>query len=48
MTTGDNAVARTRDVGDLAAKAEADCLAPRIEPPTPDRLARIVGAAVRA
>lgn len=44
----DNAVARTRDPGELAAEAEARCRALRIEPPTPDRVARIVRAAVRA
>ncbi len=44
----DNAVARTRDPGELAVEAEARCRALRIEPPTPDRVARIVRAAVRA
>ena len=44
----DNAVSRTRDPGELAAEAEARCQALRIEPPTPDRIARIVRAAVRA
>lgn len=44
----DHAVARTRDPVELAAEAEARCRALRIEPPTPDRIARIVRAAVRA
>jgi len=44
----DNAVARTRDLSDLAAEAEVRCRALRIEPPTPDRVARIIRAAVRA
>ena len=41
-------VARTRDVGELTAEAEARCRALRLEPPTPDRFARIVRGAVRA
>lgn len=44
----DHAVARTRDPVELAAEAEARCRALRIEPPTPDRIARIVRTAVRA
>ncbi|MBV9002370.1 MAG: DUF4158 domain-containing protein, partial [Solirubrobacterales bacterium] len=44
----DTAVARTRDVAELAAEAEARCGALRIEPPTPDRLLRVVRGAVRA
>ncbi len=44
----DNAVARTRDPGELAAEVETRCRALRIEPPTPDRVARIIRAAVRA
>ncbi len=44
----DDAVARTRDPGELAAKVEARCRALRIEPPTPDRVARIIRGAVRA
>ena len=44
----DHAVARTRDPVELAAQAEARCRALRIEPPTPDRIARIVRTAVRA
>ena len=44
----DTVVARTRDMGELTAEAEAACRAFRLEPPTPDRVARIVGGAVRA
>jgi len=44
----DNAIARTRDPVELAADAEARCRALCIEPPTPDRIARIVRTAVRA
>ena len=44
----DHAVARTSDPGQLAAEAEGRCRALRIEPPTPDRIARIVRAALRA
>ncbi len=44
----DYAVARTRDPVELAADAEARCRALCIEPPTPDRIARIVRTAVRA
>ncbi len=44
----DDAVARTRDPGELAAEVEARCRALRIEPPTPDRVARIIRGAVRA
>ena len=36
----DNAIARTRDPIELAADAEARCRALRIEPPTPERIAR--------
>ncbi len=43
-----HAVARTSDPGQLAAEAEARCRALRIEPPTPDRIARIARAALRA
>src|SRR4051812_6536090 len=45
---GDNVVGQTRDTAALTAEAEARCRALRIEPPTPDRLERIVRAAVRA
>ena len=44
----DNIVARTRDVGELTAEAEARCRALRIEPPSPDRVARVVRTALRA
>lgn len=44
----DHAAARTRDVAQLTAEAEARCRALRIEPPAPDRLARVVRAALRA
>src|SRR4051794_29265890 len=44
----DHAAARTRDLGGLTAEAEARCRALRIEPPTPDRIDRVVRAAVRA
>ena len=44
----DHAVARTRDLGELTAEAEAGCRALRIEPPTPDRIDRVIRAAVRA
>jgi len=44
----DHAIARTRDPVELATDAEARCRALRIEPPTPDRIARIVRTAVRA
>jgi len=44
----DHVAARTRDLGELAAEAEARCRALRIEPPSPDRVARVVRAAVRA
>ncbi len=44
----DNVVARTRDVGELTAEAEARCRALRIEPPSPDRVARVVRTALRA
>jgi TnpA family transposase len=45
---GDHVVGRTRDIAAVTAEAEARCRALRIEPPTPDRLERIVRAAVRA
>ena len=41
-------VARTRDMGAITVEAEARCHALRLEPPTPDRVARIVRGAVRA
>jgi hypothetical protein len=44
----DKALTRTRDPVELAADAEAKCRALRIEPPTPDRIARIVRTAMRA
>jgi TnpA family transposase len=44
----DNAVAASRDHGRLAARLEERCRALRIEPPTPNRVARIVRGAVRA
>jgi TnpA family transposase len=44
----DHAVAKTRDPAELAADAEARCRSLRIEPPTPDRIARIVRTAVHA
>jgi len=44
----DTAAPRTRDMGELAAEIEARCRALRVEPPSPDRVARIVRAAVRA
>jgi hypothetical protein len=44
----DHAVAETRDHGRLVARLEERCQALRIEPPTPDRLGRIVRGAVRA
>ena len=44
----DHAVALTRDHGRLATQLEERCRASRIEPPTPDRVARIVRGAVRA
>ena len=44
----DHAVAETRDHGRLAARLEERCRALRIEPPTPDRIGRIVRGAVRA
>jgi len=44
----DTVAPRTRDMGELAAEAEARCRALRVEPPSPDRVARIVRAAVRA
>jgi len=43
----DTAAARTRDVAQLTAEAEARCRVLHIEPPTPDRVARIVRGAVR-
>jgi len=44
----DHAVVGTRDSVELAAGVEARCRALCIEPPTPDRIARIVRTAVRA
>jgi len=44
----DAIIARTRDVGAITAEAETRCRALRLEPPTPDRVARIVRGAVRA
>ncbi len=44
----DHAVARTRGLVELAADAAASCRALRIEPPTPDRIARVLRTAVRA
>ena len=44
----DHAVAQSRDHDRLTAEMEARCRALRIEPPTPDRVERIVRAAVRA
>ncbi len=44
----DTAAPRTRDIDELTAEAEARCRALRVEPPSPDRVARIVRAAVRA
>jgi TnpA family transposase len=44
----DHAVASSRDHDRLATELEARCRILRIEPPTPDRIARIVRAAVRA
>jgi Domain of unknown function (DUF4158) len=44
----DHAVARTRNLGELTAEAEARCRALRIEPPTPERIDPVVRAAVRA
>ena len=44
----DHAVAQSRDHDRLAAELEARCCALRIEPPTPDRVERIVRGAVRA
>jgi len=44
----DTAMAETQDVARLTAEAEARCRALQIEPPIPDRIARIVRGAVRA
>lgn len=44
----DHAAGKARDPVELAADAEARCRSLRIEPPTPDRIARIVRAAVHA
>lgn len=44
----DTIVARTRDIGAITAEAEARCRALRIEPPAPERLTRLLRAAVRA
>jgi Domain of unknown function (DUF4158) len=44
----DHAVAQSRDHDRLTAEMEARCRVLRIEPPTPDRVERIVRGAVRA
>ena len=44
----DHAVAQSRDHDRLAAELQARCRALRIEPPTPERIERIVRGAVRA
>jgi TnpA family transposase len=44
----DHAVAETRDHSRLVAQLEERCRALRIEPPTPDRVGRIIRGAVRA
>src|SRR3954471_11437658 len=44
----DHAVAETRDIDRLAAALEERCRAIAIEPPTPDRIERIVRAAIHA
>ncbi len=44
----DHAVAQSRDYDRLAAELETRCRAIRIEPPSPDRIERIVRGAVRA
>ena len=44
----DTVAPRTRDMGELTAEAEARCRALRIEPPSSDRVARVVRAAVQA
>ena len=44
----DHVVPRTRAVSEITAEAEARCRALRLEPPTPDRVARIVRAVVCA
>lgn len=44
----DNAIAQSRDYDRLIAELEARCRALQIEPPTPDRIERIVRGAVRA
>ena len=44
----DHVVPRTRAVSEITAEAEARCRALRLEPPTADRVARIVRGAVRA
>ena len=44
----DHAVAGARDRGRLAVQLEERCRALRVEPPTPDRVRRIVRGAVRA
>ncbi len=43
----DHALAETRDHGRLAAQLEERCRALQVEPPTPDRVGRIVRGAVR-
>jgi hypothetical protein len=44
----DHAVTETRDLDHLAERLEERCRALRVEPPTPDRIGRIVRGAVRA
>ena len=44
----DTAVGQTRDIARLTAETEARCRTLHIEPPTPERVARIVRGAVRA
>jgi TnpA family transposase len=48
MWLRDHVVAQSRDHDRLGAELEARCRTLRIEPPTPDRVARIVRGAVRA
>ena len=44
----DTVAFRTRDMDELTAEAESRCRTLRIEPPSPDRVARIARAALRA
>ena len=44
----DTVALRTRDMGELTTEAENRCRTLRIEPPSPDRIARIARAALRA